>query len=307
MKVVLVDNDMLESVDFMNHLMIMGRCAFPDRVCLAAISQIEESDKYEPVGVMVCQITKDNYIVEWIYVRGDMRHEGVGKLLMSYAFKSAEIKGFNKLKLLVDDNEFRKNACPLEADFLNDYAFTQDQSIEGEWTADVKSCLLSPVFKDRTSFLKTRSFGELKPEVQSEQFGMLSVDFDAFMMNDFGSEGKNVDMDLSQVYYKDGEIEGVLLVKDTVDKVYITAISSTDDEGLKSMFYEILIKAKNKYGEDKMISLLKSARKYDSLFNEIKPDGKIGARLYSTSIEDHYNALGNVDLVSTDSVLSFVS
>ncbi|MCR5746935.1 MAG: GNAT family N-acetyltransferase [Lachnospiraceae bacterium] len=307
MNIVLVEKDMLDSFDFMDPLMFLGRCAFPDRVCLAAIQKKEEDTLYEPVGMMICHISKEHYTVEWIYVREDKRKEGIGKELMGFAFKSAETKGYNKLNLFINVTPYRENICPLEGDFIEEYAFKKEQVLKGEWTADIKNCLESTIFEDSDSFLLTEPFRNLDAKVQKQIYGRMPANKDAYVMFE-PDDGEKVgnDTDISQVCYKDGKIAGVLLVKDTIDKLYITALFSTDVNGEKSLLYGMLLKAKEKFGEDKKVSLLKSAGKYDHLFNAVFPGGKISASLYSTSVEEHFNMLKNLKLVDSEDVFSCV-
>ena len=92
-----------------------------DRVCLGTVLKGEGKELDKPVGLLICRPTKDGLVVEWIFVEGDFRMQGVGARLMKCVFEEAKKRGIEKVYAYLSICDKRDKICPGESRFMEEY------------------------------------------------------------------------------------------------------------------------------------------------------------------------------------------
>lgn len=113
---------------------LLDRALSPDRVCLGTVIEGKDGGYDIPAALMILRMTEEKAIVEWIFVRPELRMHGIGSDLMAHAFKVALAAGYDKLYLSREKSPDWKDICQYEDSFLEEYSFENEEELTGEQT-----------------------------------------------------------------------------------------------------------------------------------------------------------------------------
>ncbi|MCR5402609.1 MAG: GNAT family N-acetyltransferase [Butyrivibrio sp.] len=270
----------------------LDRAEFPDRVCIGSVAEGKDGGEDIPAGLMILHIMDEKVIVEWIYVRPEFRMHGIGSELMAYAFKAAQASGFERLYLSRDKVPGREDICLYEDDFLSEYSFENEENFSGEWTQVIKDLLDNPLLGEAaTKHKKTKPLSSLDDQKLLEFKELIIEKGDHGFLYEPAYTDEFADRDVSRVIIDGGRITGGILVQYSGDDLYITGIYSEDRMDSIALCHGALMAAKEKYGEEKSVHILKYDDAYLELLTGLLGDECLKESICSASVDDYYEVL----------------
>ncbi len=249
---------------------IMERAGFHDRIVIGTV--IEDFKKGEhdvPAGLLILKLGEGQVTVEWIFVRAELRKHGIGTRLMRIAFGFAKKQKAEKLFLYSFDSDARKELCPLENDFLEEYSFYPGKKLCGEWKASLEG-VIKRTFRDKADLGKDITvplsrFGRdemISLRKEAEDLPNASFLFDPKAA--FGLSDQNV----SRVIIKEKRVVGIILVQCCDGTLYVTAMAGGDSEICYGLVRGAANAALAKYGLKMRVRVIK----YTDSFTDILKD-----------------------------------
>lgn len=274
----------------------LDRAYFPDRVCLGTVVEGKDGGNDIPAGLMILHMMDKMVIVEWIYVRPELRMHGIGSSLMAHAFKSAEAAGYDRLYLSRDMLPDRDKVCLYEEDFFSEYNFEDEKGFSGEWIKSVSDMLKHPVLgKNADRHKKTYSLNELS-DLKLLELKEYVMDKDGdFFLYEPAFTDEFADKDISRVLIEKDRITGVILIQDGGDELYITGLFSENRMDNVALCHGALMAIEAKYGKEKAVHVLKYRNTDLDLVTGLLGDEHLGGSILSASVSDYYDAVDSFE------------
>ena len=276
----------------------LERADFPDRVCIGTVMEKKDGGDDIPAALMVLHIMEDKVIVEWLYVRDEMRKKGIGSELMAQAYKVALSSGYDRLYLSRSKNPNRNQLCLYEDDFLAEYNFEDEKPLPGEWTCSISDLIDNPrMSKIAENYKDTVSLKNLDEEKKQalEEFlsGKDSEDF--LFESSFALDLS--DEEVSRVLIEDGIIKGAIFVQNVSDELYVTGLCGNEKKDNLDLCFGATMSASKKYGMDMPVHVLKYNDKNLDLVKELIKGQPLRTSICSSSVEDYYEAVDELELL----------
>ena len=292
MKTAIVLEEHLDYFAELDPFGLLKRALFPDRVCLGTVLERKDGGNDVPAALMILHMMEKKVIVEWIFVREELRKRGLGSTLMGYAFKAAVSAGCDRLYLSRDRLPDRDKLCVFEEDFLSDFNFTDEDEHSGEWIFSVEDLLKNPnmakAAKDYsdTGALKSLDAGQ---QLKLKKY-LIDNDEDNFLYDPAFAD-EFADPDVSRVLVDEKGIKGTIFVQNSEDDLYVTGLCGKDRKDDMDLCLGATMAASKKYGMDKKVHVIKYNDKDLDLVKDLVKKDPVETSLSSTSVDNYYNAL----------------
>ncbi|MBR5421421.1 MAG: GNAT family N-acetyltransferase [Lachnospiraceae bacterium] len=277
----------------------LERAQLPGYLCLGAVMEGEPFDK--PAALMVLRASEDALIVEWLFVKGEYRMQAVGRDMMGHAFRLAREGGLEKLCLYVNKEYGRSEVCLFEKSFLDEYNFTLEQKLGGEWLTDVESILALPGYEDAEDILpETQPLGSLKSTERSAFLQEMAKNDKAVML--FPSDDSDIgfDPELSRISHSGGKITGAILYLDIQSSLYVCGMLARNKTELQALVWSSVSAAAKKYGADKQLRIICYTEQYKQQLKDLLPDEAVQNELFTASVEEYFATLSEVKALKED-------
>ena len=292
MKITGIKKEHLDLFADMDPLEYLERADFPDRICLGAFLEDEETGTDDPAGLMILRKSEDSLTVEWICVRAKYRYRGVGSSLMDHAYEMADDMGFKKLQIYLNSDYGRDEICPGEEDFVEEFNIEDSEELYGEWIAETRDLSkLDFMESEDVPEMSCHSLIEMDARRVKEFLGKQNENEDsAFLYNPKNAGARILDDDTSMFLVRDGKISGAVLSQMCGETLFVVGFLANSKSEAKMLLKHFVKSVGRKYGARQEIRVIK----YTDLYNEISKDilhiGKIENRMYISDVEKHFVA-----------------
>ena len=98
---------------------------------LGVVLEDENGDSDVPVGLMICTLSRQVLVVNWLYVSPEHRGEGCGEELLNAAMSAAKSDGLKYVAAYLSAEYGREYICPSEREYLDYQGFVLDNNGRG--------------------------------------------------------------------------------------------------------------------------------------------------------------------------------
>lgn len=287
----------------MDPLQMTDRLEFPDTFALAAVLEGKKGED-DPAGIIICRDNGKNLEIEWLYVSGSHRKEGIGSRLLQEVFNMAIDKGYTQVRAYLTNEYGRALICAGEEGYLKERYFLETRELSGEWRLYIRDFIRKhPQLPPEKSRVQVRSLWEI-PSTQRRELPkqLVSMQYAASLYS-ITDQLHLFDPELSRILYIDGRLAGGILIQAVTRKdLYIKGenlirkeevvlypvfmcIGST--EGLRQLLYEAVNAAAGKYTPDTEVRVIMRKGQYAPLLERMFPGSRIVNHMLTAQIEDY--------------------
>ena len=281
----------------MDPLMFLERAELPDRECLAAFITEEDDESAKgkdiPAGLLIYRKTKESLMIEWVCVRAEYRYDGVGSELVDKVFNIAQENGMDTVEIYLNGEFGRDEICPGEEDYIDDFLFSGEKELFGEWLIETRTLLKSAVCSepDPKDF-ECKCLKDIAPsQLNSDLKALVSrEDFNAlYDMSEYGFGP--IDRETGFISYMGNKPSGVILTVMSGETLYVTGfLASRKSEA--GMLARYAIKAAGKkYGGSQEVRIIKYTEDYTDIIEAVAAGLKgvkpVKNTVYSADVKKH--------------------
>ncbi len=277
----------------MDPLEYLERAELPDRICLGAFLENEDTGADDPAGLMILRKTDDSLTVEWVCVRAHQRYRGVGSSLMDHAYEMADEMGFKKLQIYMNSDYGRDEICPGEEDFLEEFNIEKTEELYGEWTAETRVLSKLDLMKNEDApGVICKSLKEVGAKSANEFLGKLYDNEDAVLLYDPKKGGAGIlDEDTCVFSVKEGRITGAVLTQMCGETLFVVGFTAATKKEALMLLKHFIKKAGSTYGQTQEIRVIQYTDLYLEVTEDLLHADKIENRIYISDVEKHFMAV----------------
>ncbi len=312
MKIGIVERDLQGLFSDFDPFGFLDRGQLPNHICLVAVKKKENDGdnaktEDEPLGLMLLFVTGKSVVVEWLFVPEEFSKQGVGKALLSYAYRLAKEKGSEFLFAYVNRINHREEICPGEMDYLKEYGFFEIQDLPGEWHMSLLDLQKQTIIQEKsTKKMELKAIRDLEPALRKRIMDRLPEVPACDLL--FGNDDTHawVDPHISVVCFEKKKPVGVLTGCYIQGTIYVTGIFASNEEILKAVFHSFTEKAAERFGEEQTVAVVKYMDAYEDELWKIFQNGWTPSLLYASRVDAYFdNIKASRDMLDEVAPVSF--
>lgn len=285
----------------MDPFQMMGWLEFPGTYALAATDQKQTTGEDIPAGLLICSVSGQSLIIDWLCVSVNYRMQGVGEQLLLKAVEMAKNAGFQTIKAYINEEYGRELICHGQEQYFKERLFEQERKLAGEWFTDLRTLAAHPFFRHNQQTRKSGSsiisFRKLTTQKIRDGIAALAAMHETAVLYDMSHGiGSCYDPDLSYFLMDGEQICGALVVQCITqytqysesatgeNVLYPVLFDSGSEQDVYVLLWEAMQTALKKYTMDTEVRVVLTNDRYERLCTYLMPERWIPNKLLIANV-----------------------
>lgn len=302
MKITRLEKAQRELVLDLDPFLMMDRLELPGSFALvAAVTDAATGDEL-PVGLLIATRQEGQLTVDWLYVVGGHRMQGIGEQLLVAVFEYAAQTGIPRLCAYFNDEYGRREICNDEKAYFREHLFVEEQVLGGEWMTDIRTLAAQPKLCEKAA-LAAVPFRKLNVTQAGVAIRNLLAREACETLYQIQAKERYFDPDLSFLLHDGEVVRGGLLVQRVARSVpcvrdqtiirareevfYPVLCCAPDDADVEALVAAACRSALARYDHGTEVRILLKSSRYAGIMNHLLPGRNVRNWLLVAQVDDY--------------------